>query len=217
METNLRVMIVDDHEIFRKGLAMVINKAKNAKVVAEAGNGQEFLEVIEKEKVDLVFMDIEMPLMNGIEATRTAMEKHPGLKIVALSMFGEEEYLQQMVDAGVKGFLLKNIGKDDLYRAMQLISEGKNYFSEELLQFFTRKYIQPPKQQQEQSDVNLTKREHEILQLIAEGFTDGEIADKLFISQRTVNGHRASLIAKTGSRNTVNLLTYAIKNGLVQM
>ncbi len=215
MEANLRVMIVDDHEIFRKGLAMVINKSKNAKVVAEAGNGQEFLDFIEKEKVDIIFMDIEMPLMNGIEATRTALQKYPEMKIVALSMFGEEEYLQQMVDAGVKGFLLKNIGKDDLYRAMQLISEGKNYFSEELLQFFTRKYIQLPKQ--EISDVNLTKRELEILQLIAEGFTDSEIADKLFISQRTVNGHRASLIAKTGSRNTVNLLTYAIRNGLVQM
>lgn len=215
MEANLRVMIVDDHEIFRKGLAMVINKAKNAKVVAEAGNGQEFLDIIEKEKIDLVFMDIEMPVMNGIEATKTALQKYPELKIVALSMFGEEEYLQQMVDAGVKGFLLKNIGKDDLYRAMQCISEGKNYFSEELLQFFTRKYIQQPKQ--EASDVNLTKRELEILQLIAEGFTDSEIADKLFISQRTVNGHRASLIAKTGSKNTVNLLTYAIKNGLVQM
>lgn len=215
MEANLRVMIVDDHEIFRKGLAMVINKAKNAKVIAEAGNGQEFLDIIEKEKVDLVFMDIEMPVMNGIEATKTALQKHPEMKIVALSMFGEEEYLQQMVDAGVKGFLLKNIGKDDLYRAMQCISEGKNYFSEELLQFFTRKYIQQPKQ--ETSDVNLTKREFEILQLIAEGLTDSEIADKLFISQRTVNGHRASLIAKTGSRNTVNLLTYAIKNGLVQM
>lgn len=215
METNQRVMIVDDHEIFRKGLAMVINKAKNAKVVAEAGNGHEFLEIIDKEKVDLVFMDIEMPVMNGIEATRAAIEKYPDMKIVALSMFGEEEYLQQMVDAGVKGFLLKNIGKEDLYRAMQLISEGKNYYSEELLQFFTRKYIQPPKQ--EISDINLTKRELEILQLIAEGYTDSEIADKLFISQRTVNGHRASLIAKTGSRNTVNLLTYAIKNGLVQM
>ncbi|MFH0866621.1 MAG: response regulator transcription factor [Bacteroidota bacterium] len=215
MEANLRVMIVDDHEIFRKGLAMVINKAKNAKVIAEAGNGQEFLDIIEKEKVDLVFMDIEMPVMNGIEATRTALQKYPEMKIVALSMFGEEEYLQQMVDAGVKGFLLKNIGKEDLYRAMQLISEGKNYFSEELLLFFTRKYIQPPKQ--ETSDINLTKRELEILQLIAEGFTDSEIADKLFISQRTVNGHRASLIAKTGSRNTVNLLTYAIRNGLVQM
>jgi DNA-binding NarL/FixJ family response regulator len=216
MEKTVNIMIVDDHEIFRKGLAMVINKLKNVKVVAEARNGKEFLDMIGKTKADLVFMDIEMPVMNGIDATKAALEKYPELKVVALSMFGEEEYLQNMVDAGVRGFLLKNISKEDLCRAIQLISEGKNYYSEELLSFFTRKYIQPPKQQ-EASDANLTKRELEVLQLIAQGFTDAEIADKLFLSQRTVNGHRASLIAKTGSRNTVNLLTYAIKNGLVDM
>jgi DNA-binding NarL/FixJ family response regulator len=216
MENLVTIMIVDDHEIFRKGLAMVINKMKNIKVVAEASNGQEFLDILEKTKVDLVFMDIQMPVMNGIEATKAALQKYPDLKIVALSMFGEEEYLQNMVDAGVRGFLLKNISKEDLSRAIQLISEGKNYYSEELLSFFTKKYMAPAKQQ-ENPEINLTKRELEILQLIAEGFTDAEIADKLFISQRTVNGHRASLIAKTGSRNTVNLLTYAIKNGLVEM
>jgi len=215
MEKCIEIMIVDDHEIFRKGLAMVINKMKNTKVVAEAGNGKVFLDLIEKVKVDLVFMDIQMPVMNGIDATKAALEKFPDLKIVALSMFGEEEYLQNMVDAGVQGFLLKNISKEDLYRAINLISEGMNYYSEELLSFFTRKYIQPPKQ--ESTDANLTKRELEVLQLIAQGFTDAEIADKLFLSQRTVNGHRASLITKTGSRNTVNLLTYAIKNGLVEM
>lgn len=216
MENLVTIMIVDDHEIFRKGLAMVINKMKNTKVVAEASNGQEFLDILEKTKIDLVFMDIQMPIMNGIEATKAALLKYPDLKIVALSMFGEEEYLQNMVDAGIRGFLLKNISKEDLSRAIQLISEGKNYYSEELLTFFTRKYMAPAKQQ-ENPEINLTKRELEILQLIAEGFTDAEIADKLFISQRTVNGHRASLIAKTGSRNTVNLLTYAIKNGLVEM
>ena len=212
----IEVIIVDDHEIFRKGLVMVINKLKNTKVVAEAKNGEEFLQLIEKINPDIVFMDIEMPVMNGIEATKAALTKYPQMKIVALSMFGEEEYLQLMVDAGVRGFLLKNISKDDLYRAIQLISDGKNYYSEELLSFFTRKYIQPAKQQ-EQADANLTKRELEVLQLIAEGLTDAEIGEKLFISQRTVNGHRASLISKTGSRNTVNLLTYAIRNGLGEM
>jgi len=216
MEKTISIIIVDDHEIFRKGLAMVINKMKNMKVIAEAGNGSELLELLPKVKADMIFMDIQMPVMNGIDATKAALAKYPELKIVALSMFGEEVYLQNMVDAGVYGFLLKNINKDDLCRAIQLISEGKNYYSEELLSFFTRKYIQPPKQK-ETEDANLTKRELEVLQLIAEGYTDAEIAEKLFISQRTVNGHRASLIAKTGSRNTVNLLTYAIKNGLVEM
>ena len=216
MEKTITIIIVDDHEIFRKGLVMVINKLKNIKVVAEASNGSDFIKLLTKVKADMVLMDIQMPVMNGIDATKIALEKYPDLKIVALSMFGEEEYLKNMVDAGVRGFLLKNISKDDLYRAIQLISEGRNYYSEELLSFFTRKYIQTPKKQ-ETADANLTRRELEILQLIAEGYTDAEIADKLFISQRTVNGHRANLIAKTGSRNTVNLLTYALKNGLVEM
>ena len=126
MEKCLEIIIVDDHEIFRKGLAMVINKLKNTKIVAEAANGEEFLELIDKINVDIVFMDIEMPKLNGIEATKLALKKYPKLKIVALSMFGEEEYLLNMVDAGAKGFLLKNISKEDLYRAIQLISDGKN-------------------------------------------------------------------------------------------
>ena len=216
MEKTIEIIIVDDHEIFRKGLVMVINKMKNTKVIAEAGNGAEFLDLLSKVKPDMIFMDIQMPVMNGIEATKAALAKYPNLKIVALSMFGEEEYLQNMVDAGAYGFLLKNISKEDLSRAIQLISDGKNYYSEELLSFFTKKYIHPQKPQ-ETVDANLTKRELEVLQLIAEGFTDSEIAEKLFLSQRTINGHRASLIAKTGSKNTVNLLTYAIKNGLVEM
>ena len=216
MEKCLEIIIVDDHEIFRKGLAMVINKLKNTKIVAEAANGEEFLELIDKINVDIVFMDIEMPKLNGIEATKLALKKYPKLKIVALSMFGEEEYLLNMVDAGAKGFLLKNISKEDLYRAIQLISDGKNYYSEELLSFFTRKFASPSKPQ-EVVDINLTKRELEVLQLIAEGYTDLEIADKLFLSQRTVNGHRANLISKTNSKNTVNLLTFAIRNGIVNV
>ena len=126
MEKCIEIMIVDDHEIFRKGLAMVINKSKNMKVTAEAKDGSEFLDVIEKIKPDIIFMDIQMPVMNGIEATKAALSKYPTLKIVALSMFGEEEYLQNMVDAGVQGFLLKNISKEDLYRAIQLISDRKS-------------------------------------------------------------------------------------------
>ncbi|MBU0766044.1 MAG: response regulator transcription factor [Bacteroidetes bacterium] len=215
MEKKIPIIIVDDHEIFRNGLAMVINRLKYTEIVGEASNGQEFLELIESTVCDIVFMDIEMPVMNGIEATSRAKEKYPDLKIIALSMFGEEEYLQNMLDAGVSGFLLKNINKTDIDRAIRMISEGKNYFSEELLSFFTKRYISDRKS--DHIETKLTIRELEVLQLIAKGLTDQEIADKLFISQRTVNGHRANLISKTGSKNTVNLLIYAIKNKLVDL
>jgi DNA-binding NarL/FixJ family response regulator len=208
-------MVVDDHEIFRKGLIMIINKLKYARVVDEAADGAEFLEKISKTPADLVFMDIEMPVMNGIEATRKAMEKFPGLKIVALSMSGSDEHLQHMIDAGVCGFLLKNINREGLDRAMRCVMEGKNYYSEELMAIFARSYAGLDKKQDKEND--LTKRELEVLQLIAEGLTDQEIADKLFLSMRTVNWHRANLIAKTGSKNTVNLITYAIRNKLVNI
>ena len=215
MDEKIKIMVVDDHEIFRNGLIMIINKLKYAKVVAEANNGSDFLEKLTEAMPDIVFMDIEMPGMNGIEATRLAREKFPDLKIIALSMFGEDEYLQHMIDAGVCGFLLKNINRDGLDRAIRCVIEGKNYYSEELMAIFARKYVEQDKKVE--NDADLTKRELEVLQLIAEGLTDQEIADKLFLSMRTVNWHRANLIAKTGSKNTVNLITYAIKNKLVNI
>lgn len=213
MQPPIKVFIVDDHEIFRKGLIMVINKFNTARVVAEASNGAEFLKMIKSVDTDVVLMDIQMPEINGIEATQRVMKEYPDIKIAALSMYGEEKYLQSMIESGVHGFLLKNISKDKLKQAIETIASGGNYFSEELLSFFTTKYIH--NQKKENTEAKFTSREIEVLQLIAKGLTDKEIGEKLFISERTVNGHRANLIAKTGSKNTVNLLVYAIKNKLV--
>jgi len=120
-----------------------------------------------------------------------------------------------MLEAGAKGFLLKNIDKDKLYKAIDVTSSGNNYFSDELLTFFTKKYLSKPKNSE--LEPKLTERELEVLTLIAKGKTDKEIADALFISERTVNGHRANLISKTGSKNTVNLLVYSIKNKLIDL
>lgn len=215
MEAQIRVTIVDDHEIFRNGLAMVIGKLKYADVVAEYSNGSEFLEGLGTVETDIIFMDIQMPVMNGIDATKAALKANPDLRIVGLSMFGEEEYLQNMIDAGARGFLLKNISKTEIDQAIRFIMDGNNYFSPELLSFFTKRYISDRKAENE--DIKLSKRELEVLQRIAKGYTDNEIAEELFISQRTVNGHRANLISKTGSKNTVNLLIYALKNKLVDL
>lgn len=206
-----KIIVVDDHELFRKGLIMTINRLKNAKTVAEAGNGQEFLEVLKKNDADIVFMDIEMPVMNGIQATKEAIKSHPNIKIIALSMFADDEYVQSMLDAGAKGFLIKNINREGLEKAIELISEGKNYFSDELWTFFTKK-ISP-----KEKKANFTKRELEVLELICQGLTNEEIAQELFISERTVIGHKSKLIAKTECKNTVQLVSYAIKNKLVEI
>jgi DNA-binding NarL/FixJ family response regulator len=215
MEEKLKIFIVDDHEFFRNGLKMVVNRLKYAKVTGEAANGKEFLEMLGKEEPDIVLIDIQMPLMNGIEATRLALEEYPDLKIVALTMFDDEEYVQSMIDAGAKGFLLKNITKEILDQALQAIQSGKNYYSPELFNFFTKKVVSEPRYDEE--EVQLTRREKEILQLICDGLTNKEIADRLFISERTVVGHKSNLLAKTNTKSSVGLLSYAIRNKLVEV
>lgn len=215
MEEKLKIFIVDDHEFFRNGLKMVINRLKYAKVTGEAVNGKEFLELLPKDEPDIVLIDIQMPLMNGIDATRAALEEYPYLKIVALTMFDDEEYVQSMIDAGAKGFLLKNITKDILDQALQAIQSGKNYYSPELFEFFTKKVVREPRSDEE--DIQFTRREKEILQLICDGLSNKEIADKLFISERTVVGHKSNLLAKTNCKSSVGLLSYAIKHRLVEV
>ncbi|MBN2728185.1 MAG: response regulator transcription factor [Bacteroidales bacterium] len=207
-------MIVDDHEIFRNGLKMVLNRLKYIDIVGEAENGSEFLQMLDADNLpDIVLMDIEMPQMNGIDATRLALEKHPDLRIIALTMFNEDEYIQNMIDLGVKGFLIKNINKETLDRAIQTVNNGGSFYSEELFSFFTR---QLSKETPKKSDIpELTRREKETLQLICEGLSNSEIADALYISERTVIGHKSNLLAKSGCKNTLSLVSFAIKNKMV--
>ena len=211
----INVMIVDDHEIFRNGLKMAISRLKYAQASAEADNGLDFLNQIEKKRPDIVLMDIEMPIMNGIEATRKAMKIYPELKIIALTMYKDDAYIQSMLEAGARGFLIKNITKDILDRAIQAVYHGKTYYSEELWDYFTKKVT--AQEEEEEKNLNLTPRENEILQLLAKGLTNKEIANKLFLSERTVVGHKTNLLSKANCKNTVSLLAFAIKNGLVHI
>lgn len=212
---NTGVIIVDDHAIFRKGLSSILSRMEYITVLAEAENGKEFIKLLDSHRPDLVFMDVRMPVMNGIDATRAGLRIQSNLKIIALSMFGEEEYLQRMIEAGVVGFLLKNIKKEEFHLAIDRVLQGKNYYSQELIPFFTNQYISRKKKQTKES--HFTARELEILQFIAKGNTSQEIADVLFISKRTVEGHKANLIEKTGSNNVLNLLIYAINHNLVSL
>lgn len=214
MKEKLQIIIADDHEFFRTGLKMVINKLKYAKVVDEASNGKELLEILDEKEADIVLMDIQMPLMNGIEATELALQSHPNLKIIALTMFNDEDYIQSMMDAGAKGFLLKNITRDILDAALQAVASGSTYYSPELWDFFSKKMTE---KRSEVSDISFTKREMEILRLICEGLSNKEIADRLFISERTVVGHKSNLMAKTNVKSTIGLLSYALKNKLVEI
>jgi DNA-binding NarL/FixJ family response regulator len=214
MDPVIRVIIVDDHEIFRNGLKMVVNKLTYAKVVAEAGDGAEFLQLLDSVETDIVLMDIQMPVMGGVEATRKAIARYPGLKVIALTMFKEDAYIQSMIEAGVKGFLIKNIRKEVLDRALQAVYNGKTYYSEELWDYFTKAVSGDDKKDDK---LNITKRELEVLELLAEGLNNKEIGDRLFVSERTIVGHKSNLMAKTNTKNTLALLTYAIKKGLINI
>ncbi|UCH14370.1 MAG: response regulator transcription factor [Bacteroidales bacterium] len=215
MNEKVRILIADDHEIFRKGLKVILSRLKYVDIIGEAENGNEVINIVNEQQVDIVLMDIEMSEMNGIEATRNILSIKPEVKIVALTMFNDEQYIQDMLDAGAKGFLLKNITKQILDKAIRTIAEGNNYYSDELFSFFTRKVA--GEKSSKDIELKLTKREKEILQLICEGLSNEEIADKLSISQRTVIGHKSNLLAKTNCKNTPVLISYSIKNQLVKI
>jgi len=210
----ISLLLVDDHEIFRKGLALVLSRIPNIRVVGEAINGKMCIDLVSQLNPDMVLMDLRMPEMDGIQATLYLHRHYPNLKVVALSMFGEEDYLHQMIDAGVAGFLLKNIEKDELAIAINQIHKGNSYFSPELLPYLTSRFQEV---NGEKEEVRFSRREKEILKEIGKGKSNQEIADTLFISKRTVDGHKANLIHKTGSKNVLHLLIYAIKNGLIEI
>ena len=174
----------------------------------------ELLKVLENCPTDIVLMDINMPEMDGVEATSRISRQIPEVFVIALSMYGEEEYYYRMVEAGAKGFILKDSDISDVHDAIIAVHRGGNYFSQELLYHVIRRI---KNREQEEKSSNLSRREKEILFKICEGLSNHEIAEELFISKRTVDKHRANLLAKTGSKNTASLILYAIKNRLIEV
>jgi len=210
------ILIVDDHLIFRQGLISILTSQNIATVIGEASNGFEFIQLLSKLTPDLVLMDIDMPHMDGFEAAEMAIHKFPDLKIIVFSMFSDEEYYYKMLDRGVKGFILKTCGINELESAIQNVMMGDSYFSNELL----RKIINNMGRSNESKSVpseKLTNREIEVLQQICLGLTNEEIAIKLDISPLTIKSHRSNLLEKTICRNTPALILFAIKNKIVQI
>lgn len=208
----VKIVLVDDHALFRNGLKGLISMREGYEVVAEAGDGGEFLDMLPTLKADVVFMDISMPNVGGEEATRKALSLCPDLKIVTLSMFGEESYYTRMVEAGAKGFLLKDSSIEEVFDAIDTVVAGGDYFSQRLLSSMSNRL-----RGTELSSGELSSREIEILLAICRGLSNQEIAEELFISKRTVDAHRANILEKTGCKNTASLVVYAIRNQLVEL
>jgi len=210
----LHIMIVDDHKLFRDGLKLLLKSNPLIGEISEASSGAEFLESLPTFKPDVVIMDISMPGMSGIEATKKAMEMMPNLNIIALSMYADEEYYSNMIGAGAKAFLLKNADIEEVQNAIVSVCEGKNYFSQEIMYNLVKNINQVKKTV---NTPELTEREIEILYSICKGLSNQEIGDALFISKRTVDKHRANILEKTNNNNTASLVMWAIKNGLVKL
>jgi len=212
---DISVLIVDDHQLFREGMKLILSNLTYIHSIHEAADGMEFLQfILEGGQADIVFMDIEMPLMNGIEATREALRMKPGMNIIALSMYADEDYYTRMIEAGAKGFILKNSGIREVEEAISHIRAGQNYFSQEILAGFIRNIS---RRKEPAPPGKLSEREEEVLYLICKGHNNQEIADTLHLSKRTVDKHRENLLSKTGSRNTAGLVIFAIRNRIVQI
>jgi len=207
-------MVVDDHRLFREGLKLLLRNLDYIRDVWEASDCHEFLQLLGKEEPDIVFMDIDLPEIDGIETTKLALGLNPGLNVIALTMYSDEDYFIRMIHAGAKGFILKNSGIREVEEAILNVVAGNSYFSREILNVLVQGISRKKKVIK---SGELSEREEEVLYQICKGLSNKEIADKLFISKRTVDKHRENILLKTNSKNTAHLVMYAIKHGIVDI
>lgn len=214
----IKILLADDHPIVRNGISASLQSIDQFEIVGEAENGLKAVEMTTDLRPDVVIVDISMPEMCGISATKAIREKNPKTKVLVLTMHDEEQYMVQMLAAGANGYLAKNSSKDELVSAIHAICSNDVFYSPLISEDIIQRYIDAlESQQDEEDDIPLTNREKEILELISESLTTKEISAKLFISHRTVDTHRTNLMRKLNIRNTAGLVRFAIQKGLVQL
>lgn len=217
MPGRIKLVIADDHEIFRDGFKLLFKNQEHIVLVGEAADGVELIEVVNREKPDIVITDIKMPRIDGVEATRLLKEKHPNLGVIALSMFNDDNLIVDMLEAGAKGYLLKNTSKEELIQAAKSVYEGGTYYcsatSKKLSQLLFDSSYNPYKHKH----VNLTAKEKEIIILICKEYCNKEIASTLDLKVRTIESYRERIMEKIGSRNMVGIVMYAVKTKLFKL
>jgi len=211
----IKILIADDHKVFREGIASILEEQDHFFIAGQAENGNEVLTLLEKESVDVILMDISMGETSGIDTTKKVLEKYPEIKVLVLSMHNESDYIINVINEGACGYLLKDCGSIELIKAINEVHKGNIYYSQEVAGIMA-KYISNKNKRKQNSDIKLTNRESEILKLIANEYTNPEIAAELFISIRTVDTHRRNILEKLGVKNTAGLVKYAMKSGLVE-
>jgi len=216
---SIRIILTEDHQILRDGIKALI-ASENIEITGEASTGEELWKLLEMSQPDIILMDISLPDTTGIELTALLREKFPDIKVLILSMFMDESFIKQAIKAGVKGYLHKNTTREEILTAINTIYAGIDFYSENVSKIILKSYIEKAKNtsgEPQNPHELLSKREIEILKMFAEGFINKEIADKLFISVRTVESHKNHIMQKLGLKTQVELVRYAIKNNLVNV
>lgn len=216
----VKVAVADDHVLFRKGLITILETDPNIEVVLDANNGKELIQQLDNGLPDVILMDLKMPEMDGMEATKIVKKKYPEIKVLVLSMYDEEQFIIYCLELGANGYLLKNTDPDEVMKAISVVIEKDFYFNDHISTVMMKGLHQKNRSKSKPklvSGIQLTNREKEVLELICKEFTTPEIGEKLFISHRTVEGHRKNLLEKTGAKNTAGLVVFALKNELIEM
>ncbi|MCX6231812.1 MAG: response regulator transcription factor [Bacteroidetes bacterium] len=216
---NIRIMLIDDHQIVRDGIKALLESLENVEVIGEASHVTELLEKLKDAQPDIIVTDISMPDISGIELTKiiNSDKKYQNIKILILSMYTNEDFIFNAIKAGAKGYLPKNTTRKELFDAVNAIYNGEEYFSESISNIILKSYIKKAKDEINEKKEALSTRETEILKLVAQGLTNQEIADKVFISIRTVESHKNHIMQKLELKTTVDLIKFAIKNKIVEI
>lgn len=215
--TPVKLLLVDDHEIVRAGLRMLFSAEPGVQIIGEAASGREAVELVMRLGPDVVLMDVAMPDMNGIEATRRIKEARPAVAVLALTMHEEEEYFFEMLSAGASGYVPKRAAPDDLLSAIRVVSQGEVFIYPSMAKLLVKDFLRRAEETAPPEAELLTAREMEVLACIADGLTNREIAERLVISVKTVDRHRENIMHKLNLHNRVELVRYAIEKGLIDI
>jgi len=213
----IRILLVDDHKILRDGICSIVKEYPDMDVIGEAADGKTALRLVEELSPDVVIMDISMPDLNGIDATRKIIADHPKIKVIALSMHHDKQFVSEIFKAGASGYLLKDCAFDELEHAVRIVMDGKTYINPQIASLVIESLVNQPQPAIQKAFSLLTDREREVLQLIAEGQSTKEIASKLNVSAKTIESHRRQVMGKLNIRNVAELTKYAIREGLTSV